>query len=264
MKKEILLCLAGICVLLSLCGCADRPQSEVKQRQRLVIGSDNYIPYNYRDDEGRYQGIDVELAKEVCKRISYEPVFRQIIWDQKDEYLREGQVDCLWGSFSMNGREEEYDWAGPYMYSRQMVVVRKHGKIHSLKDLEGKRLAVQATTKPEKVLLEHSDQSVPAVSEVCCLTTMDEVYASLRNGFVDGIAGHESAMVAFMNTDPSQYEMLSTSLYISALGVAFQKGEDEALLKKIEKAFKEMKEDGTMTAIVKKYGLDEGYALGGQ
>ena len=65
MKKEILLCLAGICVLLSLCGCADRPQSEVKQRQRLIIGSDNYIPYNYRDDDGRYQGIDVELAKEV-------------------------------------------------------------------------------------------------------------------------------------------------------------------------------------------------------
>ena len=71
-------------------------------------------------------------------------------------------------------------------------------------------------------------------------------------------------MVAFMNTDPSQYEMLSTSLYISELGVAFQKGEDEALIKKIEKAFKEMKEDGTMTAIAKKYGLDEGYALGGQ
>ena len=164
----------------------------------------------------------------------------------------------------MNGREEEYDWAGPYMYSRQMVVVRKDGKIRSLAELNGKRLAVQATTKPEKILLEHSDQSVPAVSEVCCLTTMDEVYASLRNGFVDGIAGHESAMVAFMNTDPSQYEMLSTSLYISELGVAFQKGEDAALLQKIERAFKEMKQDGTMTAIVKKYGLDEGYALGGQ
>ena len=256
--------LAGIILLFSLCGCADRPQSEGKQKQRLVIGSDNYIPYNYRDEEGRYQGIDVELAKEVCKRISYEPIFRQIVWDQKDDHLREGQVDCLWGSFSMNGREEEYDRAGPYMYSRQMVVVRKDGKIHSLAELNGKRLAVQATTKPEKVLLERSGQSVPAVSEVCCLTTMDEVYASLRNGFVDAIAGHESAMVAFMNTDPSQYEMLSTSLYISELGVAFQKGEDAALLRKIEQAFREMKQDGTMTAIVKKYGLDEGYALGGQ
>lgn len=264
MKKGVLMYLAGIILLFSLCGCADRPQSEGEQKQRLVIGSDNYIPYNYRDEEGRYQGIDVELAKEVCDRISYEPVFRQIVWDQKDDYLREGQVDCLWGSFSMNGREEEYDWAGPYMYSRQMVVVRKDGKIRSLAELNGKRLAVQATTKPEKILLEHSDQSVPAVSEVCCLTTMDEVYASLRNGFVDGIAGHESAMVAFMNTDPSQYEMLSTSLYISELGVAFQKGEDAALLQKIERAFKEMKQDGTMTAIVKKYGLDEGYALGGQ
>ena len=44
--------------------------------------------------------------------------FRQISWQEKDQLLADGEVDCLWGSFSMTGREDCYNWAGPYMYSR--------------------------------------------------------------------------------------------------------------------------------------------------
>lgn len=45
----------------------------------------------------------------------------------------------------MNGREDKYQWAGPYLYSRQMVAVRKESEINTIQDLEGKGIAVQAT-----------------------------------------------------------------------------------------------------------------------
>ena len=50
----------------------------------------------------------------------------------------EGAVDCLWGCFTMTDREDKYNWAGPYMYSRQIVVVNKDSGIENLADLKGK------------------------------------------------------------------------------------------------------------------------------
>ena len=53
----------------------------------------------------------------------------------------------------MDGREEEYQWAGPYLYSRQVVAVRSDSDIYTLQDLAGKVVAVQSTTKPEELFL---------------------------------------------------------------------------------------------------------------
>lgn len=65
--------------------------------------------------------------------------------------MENGTIDCIWGSFSMDGREEEYQWAGPYLYSRQVVAVHSDSDIRTLQDLAGKVVAVQSTTKPEEL-----------------------------------------------------------------------------------------------------------------
>ena len=80
--------------------------------------------------------------------------FKLINWEDKKELLESGEIDCIWGSFSMDGREEEYQWAGPYMTSYQVIAVRTDSDIYSLQDLEGKTVAVQSTTKPEELFQE--------------------------------------------------------------------------------------------------------------
>ena len=37
----------------------------------LVIGSDDYAPYFFCDENGEFAGIDVEIAREVCKIMGY-------------------------------------------------------------------------------------------------------------------------------------------------------------------------------------------------
>jgi len=49
----------------------------------------------------------------------------------------------------MEGRLEDYRWAGHYIASRQVVAVNKSSGIYKLSDLKGKNLAVQSTAKPE-------------------------------------------------------------------------------------------------------------------
>lgn len=92
----------------------------------------------------------------------------------------------------MNGRENDYEWAGPYLYSRQVVAVRSDSQIYALKDLEGKRAAAQATTKASGVFLHEIDSPVPQLKQVNCFSTTEELFAALRKGYVDAIAGHEA------------------------------------------------------------------------
>lgn len=262
MKKYI--AAIGICFMALGAACIMKtdPEEVGEELPELIIGSDNYEPYNYLDDDGKPVGIDVELAEAVCEQLGYTPVFQYIVWDKKDEYLDKGKVDCLWGSFTMNGREDEYQWAGPYLYSRQVIAVRTDSKIRNISDLAGKRVAVQATTKPEEILLERSDPGVPEVDMVYSLSGMDEIYASLRKGYVDAITGHECALERFVQSAPDTYVILDESLYISELGVAFKNDTHQDLAQKMTQILKEMQDDGTLRDMVEKYGLDAEKALG--
>lgn len=73
---------------------------------------------------------------------------------------------------------------------------------------------------------------------------------------MDAIAGHESALRTFVETDPDAYRILDESLYNSELGIAFIKGSDNEVIGKLAQALNEMQEDGTTRKIIEKYGLN--------
>ena len=62
----------------------------------------------YKDTDGEFMGIDVEIATEALHRMGYEPEFKLIVWENKNKLLEDGELDCIWGCFSMNGREDKY------------------------------------------------------------------------------------------------------------------------------------------------------------
>ena len=254
----------ALCLSLAACGHPAASGDAEHGLPTLAIGSDNYEPYSYLDEKGNFTGIDVDLAKEACRRLGYRPEFHQLIWENKDQELALGNVDCLWGSFTMTGREGRYQWSGPYLYSRQVVVVRADSEIYSLQDLAGKRVAVQATTKPESIFLERPEPDrLPQVGDLYSFSTMEEVYSAIRKDFVDAIAGHESAMKLFVEESPENWRILDQGLIVSALGVAFLKGTNESHSAQLTAVLQEMQEDGTTEKIIEKYGLNPDKVLRG-
>ena len=145
-RKRICIMAVLLAGSLMLGGCGVKKEKAAdNELPEIVIGMDYFEPCSYQVSNGEYKGIDVELAKEAFRRLGYRPKFENIVWEDKDELLAEGTIDCLWSCYSMNGREDKYQWAGPYLYSRQMVAVRKESEINTIQDLEGKGIAVQAT-----------------------------------------------------------------------------------------------------------------------
>ena len=244
-------------------GCAE--QTVVKKQKAeslpvIVVGSDNYPPFNYLNADGDPTGIDVELAKEAFYRMGYEAEFKLINWEDKKELLESGEIDCIWGSFSMDGREEEYQWAGPYMTSYQVIAVRTDSDIYSLQDLEGKTVAVQSTTKPEEIFRKHEDARIPQLGKVLSLRNRDLIYTFLSKGYADAVAAHDTAVKQFMKDYDMEYRILEEPLLVVGLGVAFDKKDDRGLAQKLTETFEEMREDGTMKEIVGTYMEDtDGY-----
>ena len=106
---------------------------------KIIIGSDEYQPYSYYNVDGSPQGVDVEMAREAFRRMGYAPVFRHVAWEDKDEALADGTVDCLWSGFMMNNCEDKYTWARLNLFSRLAAVVRADSAYADLADLAGCR-----------------------------------------------------------------------------------------------------------------------------
>lgn len=248
---------AGLCAvcLLSglLSGCAAPAGSDSPNEDALpviTVGSDNYPPFN---TSGHPTGIDVDLATEAFRRMGYRAQFATIDWEEKKNLVESGAIDCIWGGFSINGREDQYLWTQPYMYSRQVVAVRKDSDIYSLSDLAGKRIAVQSTTKPEELFLSHTDPRIPAPDEVFSLQNRELLYPYLSKGYADAIAAHETAILQCMADYGLELRILDEPLLAVGLGVAFARSDDRGLAQELSRTFSQMRDDGTTQQILGKY-----------
>ena len=235
---------------LTACGGTDAKNSDLPQ---ILIGSDTYPPYIYLNNDGTPAGIDVEIATEAFRRMGYAARFEVIDWEQKTALVESGAIDCIWGCFSMQGRETLYRWAGPYMVSRQVVAVNADSSIQSLSDLAGKTVMVQSTTKPEGIFLSGSDPRIPQTVEVFSIEDRSVQYAMLACGYVDAIAAHETAILQYMKDNNAAFRILEEPLLVTGLGVAFAKNDSRGLDHQLNDTFAQMREDGTLERIVGKY-----------
>ena len=250
---------AVCCLVLALGSCGGQTETETAPHSDLpviLVGSDNYPPFHYEDANGQPTGIDVDLAKEAFRRMGYQAVFVTIDWEDKKDLVERGEIDCIWGSFSSDGREDQYLWTEPYLYSRQVVAVRQDSDIQTLADLAGKRVAVQSTTKPEELFLAHMDPRIPRVAEVFSLQDRELIYPYLSKGYADALAAHETAILQCMSDYSLDYRILDEPLLTVGLGVAFARTDQRGLDKELSRTFEEMRADGSLEQIVGRY-LDE-------
>ena len=221
---------------LTSCGGTNAKDSGLPQ---LIVGSDTYPPYIYLNNDGVPAGIDVEIATEAFRRMGYTARFEPI--------------DCIWGCFSMDGREEVYRWAGPYMVSRQVAAVDADSSIRTLGDLAGKTIAVQSTGKPEEIFLSGSDPRIPQTVEVFSTEDRSVQYAMLACGYVDAIAAHETTILQYMKDNSVEFRILEEPLLVTGLGIAFAKNDSRGLDIQLNAVLAQMRTDGTLEQILGKY-----------
>ncbi len=94
--------------------------------KKLVVGlDDSFPPMGFRDENNEIVGFDIDLAKEVGKRIGYEVVLQPIDWASKELELDTGNIDCIWNAFTITPeRQETMLMTAPYLANNQVIVVK--------------------------------------------------------------------------------------------------------------------------------------------
>ena len=93
--------LAGILAVI-LAGCKNTNNTKKETEKPVItLGSDNYPPYNYLNEDGVPTGIDVELATEAFKRMGYQVEVVQINWEKKKELVE--RLTVSWAVFPWKG-----------------------------------------------------------------------------------------------------------------------------------------------------------------
>ena len=252
LRLAVCLLALAMCATL-LCSCTGKADSYTAAMPVIVVGSDNYPPFNYMSTDGTPTGIDVELATEAFRRLGCRAKFVTIDWEKKKELVENDTIDCIWGCFSMDGREEVYRWAGPYMVSRQVVAVDADSSIRTLGDLAGKTVAVQSTGKPEEIFLSGSDPRIPQAVDVFSIEDRSVQYAMLACGYVDAIAAHETAILQYMKDNFVEFRILEEPLLVTGLGIAFAKNDSRGLDSQLNAVLAQMRTDGTLEQILGRY-----------
>lgn len=251
MKKLLVM----FCMLsMVLVGCKDgsKKDQSVMDKKEFVMGlDDTFAPMGFKNDQGEIVGFDVELAKEVAKRLDLEVTFQNVDWDFKEDELKAGNIDCIWNGYSITEeRKNEVLFSDAYLNNRQLIIVLKESGITSKKDLAGKVVSVQKNSSAYDAV--SSDKTFVTTlknQEIIQYDTNNDCFMDLEAGRSDAIVVDEVLARYYIKQQKNDiYAILEEDFGKEEYAVGFRKT-DTDFADAINQALKEMKNDGTFEEI---------------
>ncbi|MBQ3034088.1 MAG: amino acid ABC transporter substrate-binding protein [Deferribacterales bacterium] len=251
MKKMLVLALC--LVAFALIGCKKQQSADVKapaeeaKKTTFIVGlDDSFPPMGFRDSNNEIVGFDVDLAREVAKRLGLDLVLQPIDWNSKELELENNNIDCIWNGLSHSpARAEAMLLSKPYLANQMIIIVKADSGITSKDQLEGKNVAVQAGSTALQAL-----ENDPISTKVKKVEYENNVLAlsDLKIGRADAVIMDEVVARYQIAQEKDLYSILGDSLSQEVYVIGFKKGNTE-LHDKVAAALAEMAADGTSDAI---------------
>lgn len=262
MKKYGFIYLLSFILLLALAGCGQTTKEKktttawdkIKNKGTLVVATSGTLyPTSYHEDKtNNLTGYDVEVVKEVAKRLHLKVQFKEMGFDGILPSLQSGMVDLAANDIGVTKeREKSFDFSKPYKFSFGSMLVRKADQsgIHSLNDLKGKKAAGAATSIFSQIAKQNGAQIVTYgnVSNDVYLrdVALGRTDVILNDYYLQSIA--VKMMPQFnLEINPNLFYMPSYSALVT------KKGNNE-LMSKVNTTLEEMKKDGTLSKLSKEF-----------
>jgi len=230
---------------------ADAPTEE---KTTLIMGlDDTFAPMGFRDEKGELIGFDIDLANEIAERLNVTIEFQPIDWSMKETELNAGNIDFIWNGYTITEeRLEKVAFSKPYLENSQIIVTLADSQVNTKKDLGGKNIAVQAESSALDAI-NAEPEFVETVNELIEFSTNNEAFMDVEAGRSDALVVDEVLARYYMNHNGEEkFKVLEEDFGDEEYGIGLRK-DDAELLKNLDAALDEMKNDGTYDKIYAKW-----------
>ncbi|MBM4466168.1 MAG: transporter substrate-binding domain-containing protein [Chloroflexi bacterium] len=240
-------------VLTRLGGVEDETWARIQQEGLMRVGMDaSWPPFEYMDHDGQIVGFDVDLARAIGQRLGVEVELVNVGFDSLYDALYVGRFDAIVSALPYDPLLlGDVAYSISYFNAGQVLVVSKSAnqQISKVNDLSGKRLGVEWGSEGDVVgrRLQKETEGLSLQSYL----TPDAVLRALTNGEVDAAIVDAVSAYQFIAAEGGVQvvgDPLTDELYVIAVRL-----DSPLLLKAINEALVEMREDDTLERLQEKW-----------
>ena len=251
MKKKLLSVLMAAAMTLSFVACGSSSSASdvdyIKDKGTLIVGITDFAPMDYKDDNGEWIGFDADMARKVADSLGVEVEFVEIDWDNKILELQNKSIDVVWNGMTLTDEvTNSMACTKAYLNNAQVVVLPADSDAATDADLT---FAVESGSAGEAAAEENGFNYVAVKTQADAVM---EVAAGTSDACIIDLL-----MAGAMIGEGTSYPNLThtTELTTEEYGIGCRKGSDLAAY--IDEQLKAFYDDGSMTGIATKYGVQE-------
>ena len=232
MEKIIILLLSLF--LISGCG---------KDDDTLVMVTEaGFAPYEYYEN-GEIVGSDVDIAKEIAKKLGKELVVKDVAFDSIINEVKTGKADFGAAGISYSDeRAEKVDFTINYTTSKQIVIVKEDSNI-TTNDLDNLKIAVQLGSVGDSYVTKNYPNA-EVVRQKKYLAAIED----LKTSKVDCVVMDELPAKEILEEN-SGLKILENELFTDTYGMIVKKGNKE-LLNAINEVLEELMKNGKIEEFI--------------
>ena len=231
----------------------------VKERGKLIVGtSADYPPYESVDASGNFVGFDMDIIREIGKRMGVKVVIKDMGFDTLITALQAKKIDAVIAAMQYSPeRDEKVDFSIVYRKISDAFLVKADSPItlNSPEDIAAYKVASQTGTIQEKWMLKNLvDTGKMKKNQAFSYERVDNAAMDVAAGRID---------VLFIQSDPAEslaeksglkIALISKETVVAGQCIAVPEGE-KGLKAEFDKLIEAMRADGTIQKITDKHGL---------
>lgn len=225
--------------------------ADVKKKGVLVAGvKDSLPPFGYVDEKTRQIiGYDIDFIHAIAKKLGVKVELKSVTSASRIPQLQESNIDIIAATMTKNAeRAKQVDFSDTYFFTGQKFITKK-GTVHTLKDLEGKKIGTAKGSTSEQ----NVKKSIPS-STVLAFDDYPQALLALQQGKVFAVTTDEAILAGILSKvpDKGKYEIPNVQISDEPYGLAMRKG-DKNFVDFVNKTIVEMEKNGEATKIFNKW-----------